>query len=290
MAVLDVVSLADSLRAAGIELRHFDLGTRRASCPACARVKYRPRDDALSVTIEPGGAVWFCHRCQWSGNTAGAQRAARAELIVLAEARKFIEGKRHATRAEQARSIWHDAAPAAAEHPYLLRKRLPGVGLRQAARFQSLRDSLLVPMRDADGYITNLQGIDPVGEKRFLAGAQTRGAFACVGPWVGGSAPELLAVGEGWATTQAFILTRGAFRGVAAMSAHNLPTIAKLMRDLFPAAKISILADQDSVGVRAATHAQIAAQADFVAPGFRHAGVKDFSDLWIQQCRETKTV
>lgn len=296
------MTVADALRSHGIEPRHFGTGTQRLPCPECATAKHRTRDTALALTIESDGcAVWLCHRCGFKGGTNGHARdqartntahrqARRAEVIRLDDARQRIECERHATKAEQAREIWRAAGPASVEHPYLLKKRLPGAGLRQVRQFQSLHDSLIVSMRDASGAIVNLQGIDAAGEKRFLAGAQTRGAFACVGPWEREAAPEMLAIGEGWATVAAFIMSRRAYRGVAALSAHNLPIVAKIMRDLFPAAKIAILADQDSVGVRAATFAQIAAQADFIAPGFRHAGVKDFSDLWIAQCREAKTV
>lgn len=291
-----------TLRAQGIEPRHTDSGTQRLPCPRCAEAKHRPRDTALALTIQTDGcAVWLCHRCNFKGGTNGyacerarietPRRQARpAEVIAMDDARLRVERERHATKANQARAIWRASGPASADHPYLQKKCLPGAGLRHAPQFQSLRDALLVPIRDAGGEIVNLQGIDAAGEKRFLAGAQTRGAFACVGPWEREAAPEMLAVGEGWATAASFIISRRAYRGVAALSAHNLPIVAKIMRDLFPAAKIAILADQDSVGVRAATFAQIAAQADFIAPGFRHAGVKDFSDLWIAQCRDAKTV
>jgi predicted DNA-binding transcriptional regulator AlpA len=62
------------LRQAGISPRHSGAGTQRLPCPECARFKSRPRDLALSLTIESDGhAVWFCHRCNWKGGTSGSE-------------------------------------------------------------------------------------------------------------------------------------------------------------------------------------------------------------------------
>jgi putative DNA primase/helicase len=56
----------DRLADVGIHLRRPNQsGNHRPPCPQCLKGKH---DDALSVTIESdGGAVWFCHRCEWTG-------------------------------------------------------------------------------------------------------------------------------------------------------------------------------------------------------------------------------
>jgi len=288
----------EALCASGIEARHTDAGTQRLACPECAMVKHRTRDSALALTIQADGcAVWLCHRCGFKGGTSGdawrdaysreqtcidspQRQARRAELIQQADRTLRIKRERHATRAEKARAIWRAAGPASADHPYLAKKRLPPLGLREVGRFQSIKNALLVPMRDATGAIVNLQAIGAGGEKRFLAGAQTRCAFACVGAWQREAVPEMLAIGEGWSTVTAFVVSHPGYHGIAALSASNLLAVAECIHEKFLAARISVLCDQDPVGVRAATVAQLAVGADMMAPGFRHVGVNDFSDLW----------
>ena len=47
------------------EARHAAMGNYRAPCPECDR---GATDDALGVTVEPGGHyVWYCFRCDWAG-------------------------------------------------------------------------------------------------------------------------------------------------------------------------------------------------------------------------------
>ena len=53
----------------GIRLARPRIGWQGASCPACARTKHRPNDDALGVRLFPdGGAYWSCRRCGWRGS------------------------------------------------------------------------------------------------------------------------------------------------------------------------------------------------------------------------------
>ncbi|HEX6268329.1 MAG TPA: toprim domain-containing protein [Burkholderiales bacterium] len=268
----------------GIALRHSGVGTQRIACPQCLAAKHRPRDTALALTIEGDGhAVWFCHRCAFKGSTARqADPLPRAEVIRLAEVRAKLERERQADKAVRARAIWQAARAAPADHRYLARKHLVlPAGLRLVDRFQSLAGGvLLVPMRDASGDIVNLQGISSDGEKRFLAGAKTRGAFCCVGPWHRGEVRERIAVGEGWATVAAFRAFYAAFLGVAAMSASNLPDVARVMRQKFPRAEIVIAADPDRPGMLAAGEAAAAVNAEIRLPGIAERG-GDWSDAWI---------
>jgi len=55
------------------DFARLDAGDHRVRCPHCSG--NRRRDDALSVTVKPGGGVVFnCFRCGW----AGAERTSRA--------------------------------------------------------------------------------------------------------------------------------------------------------------------------------------------------------------------
>jgi putative DNA primase/helicase len=268
---------ADALRDAGIKPRHTRLGTQRLPCPKCAAEKHRPDDDALALTIEDGAAIWYCHRCHWSGSTRGKQETAPHAANVTRLDRTGAETR----AARKARLIW-DAARLADVHPYLARKGIAGYGLRRIARFaysvaNMMENALIVPMRDASGEIVNLQGIGPDGTKRFLAGALTRGAFCCVGEWRRGATPERIAIGEGWATVAAFCLLYPAFRGIAALSSANLPRVARIVREKFGNTEIIICGDADVAGMQAAGEAAASVHAEIRAPGTM--GV-DWADLW----------
>jgi hypothetical protein len=272
------VSFGDALRRAGIGPRHTRPGTQRLACPQCAQAKHRPRDDALALLIEDSGATWLCHRCGFRGGV----RDGKAPTFRTGPPKPTPE--RTPVSPDRALTIWRAAGPAPAHHPYLVRKHLPPDGLRLVERFAFsargiLPCALLVPMRDASGSIVNLQGIAGDGTKRFLAGAPTRGAFACFGAWRREVVPELLAIGEGFASVASYVRMHPAYRGVAAMSAGQLAAVARLIRGKFPDAEIVIVADQDEAGARAAGEAAVLARAEVHIPGFRHVRVKDWNDL-----------
>src|SRR5262249_19639033 len=163
--------------------RHFRPGTQRLPCPECARVKHRPRDTALALTIETDGAVWHCFRCGFKGGTRDqwandyaieraridGERFAKRERERLARARASPSRDKQTRRwdsvAERAREVWASGQAAPPNHPYLVAKRLQPNGLRIVERLDysrhgTLEHALLVPMRDASGAICNLQGID----------------------------------------------------------------------------------------------------------------------------------
>jgi len=271
------------LATAGITPRHFRPGTQRLPCPECARAKHRPRDDALSLLIDETGATWLCHRCGFKGGVR-EHGALRVVQPALPARRPVPQSNREGIAAERARAIWRAARPAPADHPYLTRKRIPADGLRLIERFhysvsRVLDHALLVPLRDVSGAIVNLQGIDADGEKRFLAGGRMRGCFACVGPWRREVEPELIAIGEGWASVSSYCRLHSAYRGVAAMSAGNLSAVARIFREKFPSAEIVVAADQDEAGARAAGEASVVARADIHFPGM--AGVADWNDAEV---------
>jgi len=190
-----------------------------------------------------------------------------------------------ARAARKARLIW-DAAKLVDAHPYLTRKGIAAFGLRRIARFaysaaNFVENTLLVPMRDKLGEIVNLQGIGPDGTKRFLVGGKVRGCFALVRhvdkPWR--ELGERIAIGEGYASVFSYCRLHSGCRGVAALSASNLPAVAKLFRAQFPSAEIVVAADQDYPGARAAGEACIAIGATVHCPGFGRAGIVDWNDL-----------
>ena len=64
--------MAAALQDHGIHLRSLDAGDHHTTCPQCSAGRKKKKDKCLSVDIgEDGGAVWFCHHCQWAGNYSG---------------------------------------------------------------------------------------------------------------------------------------------------------------------------------------------------------------------------
>lgn len=129
---------------------------------------------------------------------------------------------------------WRAAAPADANHPYLLRKSCQPYGLRQ-------RDSkLLVPLYDGS-QLVNLQLIGAQGEKRFLPGGRIRGCYATLGHIVPGCQ---LYVCEGWATGASLHEATGAPVAIA-MSAGNLKPVAQELSTRYGSLVTLIIAGDD---------------------------------------------
>lgn len=156
--------------------------------------------------------------------------------------------------AEIARQRLARAVQADADHPYLVRKRITPERLWQTG------DRLLIPMADDRGIVWNVQCIAPDGEKRFLKGGRTKGVF-----WNAGKAVDRLVIGEGMATVAAIRRATG-LPVIAALSAHNLPAVAAMVRAQCPDLQIIIAADDDAAGMTAARIAADQAGASLAMP------------------------
>ena len=51
-----------------INLRHYDVGQQKTTCPECSQQRKNSRDLCLSININEEGARWRCHHCLWEGN------------------------------------------------------------------------------------------------------------------------------------------------------------------------------------------------------------------------------
>lgn len=159
-----------------------------------------------------------------------------------------------ANAAQIARQRLAQAVRADAGHEYLARKRIASERLWQAG------DRLLVPMADDSGVVWNVQSIAPDGSKRFLKGGRAKGVF-----WHAGKSVDRLVIGEGMATVAAIRRATG-LPVIAALSAHNLPTVAAMVRAQCPDLHIIIAADDDATGVKAARIAAEQAGASLALP------------------------
>jgi phage/plasmid primase-like uncharacterized protein len=228
---------------------------------------------------------------------SGARRELTlAERRAIERQRKDAQAERerqHRQVAEQAMALWQAAAPASPAHPYLTKKSLAPVGVRQHGR------DLLVPVVEAGSVLRlgNLQRIAPDGRKLFLTGGRVAGLFwqhraltADARPTAG---PMVLA--EGWATAAAIWQATG-LPVVAAMSMAYVLPVAQMIRRLAPGRRVVVAADWDghlseNKGVMAAQKAAHAIGASLALPmpagqEGAHAGRSiDFADIPRDQAK-----
>jgi putative DNA primase/helicase len=208
--------------------------------------------------------------------------------------------RRRAEAAAAAIELWRKARPAQADHPYLARKGItPTTTLREipAREAQAVLGYvpqssgepltgrlLIVPVKVGE-QLSTLELIDEGGRKAALAG----GAKKC-GYWAAQALPEgdgtgfTLLIGEGVATVRS-AQEATEYPGIGALSAGNLPAVARLMRERYPAARLVILADLARATAEPDHHAVEAARAvggllavPDLGPG-RQEGQTDFNDL-----------
>lgn len=186
-------------------------------------------------------------RQQTQAERVALQQAMRA----MQQARKAEQANVHAEARARALKLWQRARPAHDGHPYLQRKGVPAIGVRQ------LRDALLVPARDADGVLHTLQFISPDGSKRFLTGGRIRGCYYAIG-----RPGRSLLLAEGLATGCTLHKATGLAVAVA-FNCGNLEPVARALRAKFPDLRLVVCADDDvdTPGNPGVTHAQAAARA-----------------------------
>jgi len=160
----------------------------------------------------------------WRRRQQEAQQLREAELLVVRkkvrEKAAYLEGIAQLAKA--------------GEHPYLLVKQVKPYGVK------SLKNMLLVPLRNATGAITSVQFIQEDGSKRFLTGGEINGSYFAIG-----NHQSMLCICEGFATGASIFEATG-FRVAVAFNAGNLAAVAKVMRGKFPDFTIIICADNDS--------------------------------------------
>jgi predicted P-loop ATPase/phage/plasmid primase-like uncharacterized protein len=161
------------------------------------------------------------------------------------------EAARHDARADLAVRLWTNGKPPTG-HPYLERKGIEsaptvractlamGDFLSDPERTDVEPDALLVPLYSAPGVIRSIQAILADGFKLFLAGGQIAG---CYHPIKGTDTSRVL-VCEGYATGVALAEATG-HSVVCAMSAKNLPAVARIVAQQAKGREVVICADND---------------------------------------------
>ena len=292
----DILSaFGESLRAAGLLVEHIQADGALHRCGTTD--KPRGKDGAYRIHLDDPACCWWKNWItgdEGSRSTRPAKDLSHAERKALQEriaaARKAAEEeqvRRHAAAAKLARILWDRASRAEDSHPYLARKQVPALGLRQDAQGR-----LVVPVRDADGELVSLQYILPEkpadgADKRFLRGGKTAGGYFPI-PAKDGSKGKTLLVAEGYATAASLHLATG-HACLVAFNVGNILPVALMARDKYPDREIILCADNDcetmkdgktwNPGVEAATKAAQAIGAKLAVCPALDGAKADFNDL-----------
>lgn len=205
-----------------------------------------------------------------------AERSAHQQRMqAIAQQREADKTQRQHDAATAAALRWEAAAPAPADHPYLVRKGIQPHGIKAEG------EALLIPLRDAATTLHSLQAIGPEGDKRFQPGGRIKGCYFGIGKPKG-----LLILCEGFATGASIHEATG--HAVAcAMNAGNLLEVAQALHSKYPKLRLILAADDDAFtdgnpGITKATDAAKAVRGYLTKPHFcgeRSDKETDFNDL-----------
>jgi putative DNA primase/helicase len=267
-------------------------GGRHGACPACGG------KDRFRFDNQDGRGTWLCNQC---GAGDGLNLVEKALSISAKEAAMKVAGMlgtlpesapvMHDEAADKSRAQADAAARAQAliaaavsrtDNAYLSAKGLHGtqaLTLGEALRCGGVSfaaGDVLIPLTGEDGTAINVQLISAAGDKRTLPGGQVKGTY-----WLAGEPDgKTLWLTEGYATG----LTLHRLTGQAvyvALSANNLPALAKRLRESYPGALMLIAADRDDNGT-----GQLKAEEAAKACGGKTAlppVMGDWNDVWQAQ-------
>ena len=210
------------------------------------------------------------------------------------------ERERKAAALIQAEAIWSAATPADL-HPYLSKKQVKSHGLRvgqwplrkKTGEVYGMADNvLLIPIRNAKGQLTSLQGVYdkmPSGYtqgKTYLKDGEKSGSWFMIGQITEGCK---IALCEGYATGATIHELTG-WTVLVCFDRTNLLTVAEQVRPNTPGIEIVICADNDQFGktndgVIDAKRAGNAIGAKVLVPNFAslEGEPTDFNDLFTRE-------
>lgn len=223
-----------------------------------------------------------------------AERAAQEETAIARE---------RADTAKKAAAILKAATEAKTDHPYLSRKRVSPVATLREIDAGAAAAILGYPPKSGGDVLTGRLLVVPVkqGDRistvELIDGDKRKAALAGRGSKVGGywatqrlpdgdGAGLSLLIGEGVATVLSAKEATG-YPAIAALSSGNMPAVARVMRERYPAAALVILADLVKASGEPDPHAIEAAQSasgKLAVPDFGHERnpeMTDMNDLFI---------
>lgn len=264
-------------------MQRLNIPTNRSEgpCPACGgntRYRFDNKDNR---------GTYFCSHCGagtgldlvMKVNQCGAREA--ANLVAEAMALPLPEPKpaRERTQTDIAGKVAAMTAKALpGQSAYLTSKGL-------TCPFPLLPDgSLVLVLKNAAGATTGAQVIKPDGSKRLVAGTVKKGACYVVNSI---KSPETVIIAEGLATALSVHQMHPEALAVVAVDAGNLLSVAQLMRQKHPNARIIIAADNDqsaesdrSGGVKINTGKECAEKAAKAVAGWASLPPVDYKADW----------
>lgn len=264
------------------------------------------KDDVTDTwhSIKAGGGVtvgtlfYFAGQNGWKPDRTAepeteAQRKEREKLRneKVAKEVKATESKAKAA-AGKTKTLSEAAVPAQADHPYLVRKgvkpvtTLLEIPAEQAAQIlgyapksdgKLLAGRLLIAQVEINGKLSTAELIDEEGKKSAIAGGTKSSGYWSAQPLPANDDVSLaFTIGEGIATVLSAHEAKGYF-SIAALSASNIPKVAKYIKDHYPASNIIILADVGN-GQKYAEQAAIATGATLAIPSFTPEQIQQFQN------------
>lgn len=220
---------------------------------------------------------WCARPAHDLSETDKAQRDRYLAQARAAREKQAVQVRSDARR--RAADLWAKSAETVSvTHPYLVRKQIPAIGIRQ------LGSALVIPILDANGVLHSLQFIGADGRKTFLTGGAIAGNACPIGDF---SEPETILACEGYATGMSLHGASG-FPVMVTFNAGNLKSVAASLRLRYPQATLVIGGDDDrwtdgNPGRRKATEAASAVNGFAIFPLFdgieTDAKPTDFNDL-----------
>jgi len=209
----------------------------------------------------------------------------RMECTAKAAEHKKISGKEKLITQQQAaiecQQILLKAQEPSPEHAYLIKKQICALTIKQQG------NALLIPLRDEQGLVVNLQYIFPGNdgefEKRFKSCARKSGCFHIIGKLT-----NRIWITEGYATgASVYLATNDCV--IIAFDAVNLKPVAINIKSLYPSANIIIAGDNDhmkvnNTGLEKAQEAAKKICCKYVVPKFESGSTgTDFNDLMLEK-------
>lgn len=166
-----------------------------------------------------------------------AERTQRDRHLAEAKAQRDQQAKQVRERARnKANELWATSAETVnAKFPYLLKKQIPAIGIRQ------LGQQLVIPILDGNGALHSLQFIGEDGRKTFLTGGAIVGNCCPIGTF---AEPETILVCEGYATGISLHCASG-LPVIVAFNAGNLKPVMATLRLKYREATLVICGDDD---------------------------------------------
>jgi len=213
-----------------------------------------------------GPDIWGAYGSWKTGEKFGWRYRKTSTEIALRSATKIGTVITPPRRPIDLAAYWDAAVPANPHHPYLVRKRVPPIGIRQRA------DSLLIPLRNERDDLVGIQSIGSFGLKRFVRGSKPGGAFYLLD-----RPGNILLVVEGYADGASCHTVSGLPVAIA-FGAGNLMAVGLRLTLTYPLSRLVFVADDDSdaprnIGLIKATEAADACNGAVISAAMLKEGV-----------------